>query len=208
LHGGPSGFDQIAFTPVPLDALQPGSDENTPGTLFTAAEISDLQSRFSGGAGALFRAISPDGDQGYPGALLVETLVGLLQPEGKPADGNEYTMGSVVIIYRAKLLVDEKASVLTPVNLTQHWGFNLDASLSKELDGNPDALSVKGYRLTIAADHTVAIDEHGLATGELTPTAGTAHVHENKQIGDKFPEAEGSGLGEGYGASLTQLHYR
>ena len=42
--------------------------------------------------------------------------MGLLQPEGKPADGPEYSMGSVVFIYRAKLLSE---NVVTPVNLTQ-----------------------------------------------------------------------------------------
>ena len=69
---------------------------------------------------AIFRLVSPDGDQGYPGTLLVEVLVGLLNPSQttitSPKD--EYALGSLFFVYRAKI-IDEGKKVVTPVNLTQ-----------------------------------------------------------------------------------------
>ncbi|KAI0317520.1 galactose mutarotase-like protein [Amylostereum chailletii] len=194
LHGGPVGFDAATFEAVPLDALTPSPEgtrlttESAPGALFTKSEVETLQSRFPQGAGALFRAISKDGDQGYPGTLLVEVAVGLLQPQapvaGAGAEGKEYHLGSVVFVYRAKLL-DE--GVVTPINLTQHWGFNLDASLKE----GSDSTSVKGHNLTIKASHTVDIDADLLPTGTLSATASTAHAHANKPIGDRYEEISG-----------------
>ncbi|KZV64229.1 galactose mutarotase-like protein [Peniophora sp. CONT] len=177
VHGGPSGFDQLVFTPT---------ESSPPGALFTAAEITELQARFPQNAGMHFRAISPDGDQGYPGALLVESIVGLLQPEGKPEEGKEPTAGSVVLVYRAALL---SKNVVTPVNLTQHWGFTLDASLTDKY--GPEALNIKGHRLTIQAPYICEVDATKMPTGKLISTEGTAHAHKNKVIADDFPAPGG-----------------
>lgn len=190
LHGGPKGFDQLVFEPVPLDAIVAGGEggvkrDSPPGVLFSAEEIKSLQSAFPQGAGALWRAISEDGDQGYPGALLVEVAVGLVQPQGKPAEGTkEYDMGGVVMVYRAALL-DEGEKVVTPVNLTQHWGFNLDASLK---DGE---VGVKGHNLKMDATHTAGVDALKLPKGENVSVEGTGHKHDGKKIGEGFPSEEG-----------------
>ncbi|VDC04201.1 unnamed protein product [Peniophora sp. CBMAI 1063] len=188
VHVGPSGFDQLVFAPTPLDALAsasgPLSENSLPGALFTAAEITELQARFPQSAGMHFRVISPDGDQGYPGALLVEAVVGLLQPQGKPV--REYSAGSVVLVYRAALLSKD---VVTPINLTQHWGFTLDASLADK--HGVEELNVKSHRLTIQAPYICEVDSTKMPTGKLISTDGTAHAHRNKVIGDNFPSPGG-----------------
>lgn len=124
---------------------------------------------------AIFRLVSEDGDQGYPGKLVTEAFVALIAPvvqkhqTGDPSDGGNlnYDLGSILLIYRSKLDENTKKTV-TPVNLTQvnrlygtdvrhkltvafqHWGFNLDASLR---DG-PESLSVKNHILTIKVSST------------------------------------------------------
>ncbi|KAH9885801.1 galactose mutarotase-like protein [Cubamyces lactineus] len=177
LHGGPKGFDAYPWEPLP----DPSAAE-----LFTPAEIATVQTRLP--TSIIFRRISEDGEEGYPGRLLIEALVGLAQPEGGPgqtADGKkEWNLGSVLLVYRAKLLDENK---VTPINLTQHWGFNLDASLQ---DG-PDSLSVKDHTISIKADHTIELNAEGLSTGTLLPVTGTHHAHAEKasgRIGERFPE--------------------
>jgi hypothetical protein len=76
---------------------------------------------------AVFRLVSADGDQGFPGKLVTEALVALIEPgdqdrkyrkPGDTAENEEYDLGSVAFIYRAKLEKGDK-EVVTPVNLTQ-----------------------------------------------------------------------------------------
>lgn len=109
LHGGIKGFDQYPWEPL----VDPSTAE-----LFTPAELATIQTRLP--TSIIFKRISEDGEEGYPGRLLIETLVGLAQPEGPAnptADGKkEWNLGSVLIVYRAKLLDEKK---VTPINLTQ-----------------------------------------------------------------------------------------
>ena len=107
LHGGPKGFDAVDWDPVlPSQA-----------TLFTDEEKNSMGSISSA---AVFRHTSEDGDQGYPGTLLTEVLVGLLNPgqSAPPGPRDEYSLGSIIVVYRAKLLDSGKKTV-TPINLTQ-----------------------------------------------------------------------------------------
>ncbi|KAI0351752.1 galactose mutarotase-like protein [Trametes cingulata] len=177
LHGGPKGFDAHPWEPL----VDPTTAE-----LFTPAELATIQTRLP--TSVIFRRISEDGEEGYPGRLLIEALVGLAQPEGAPnvtADGKkEWNLGSVLIVYRAKLLDEKK---VTPINLTQHWGFNLDASLQE----GEDTLTIKDHTISIKADHTIELNSEGLSTGSLLPVAGTHHAHAEKatgKIGERFPE--------------------
>jgi len=106
LHGGPVGFDY-----VPWKQLGAVSEA----TLFSPSELASLPD-----SSALFRLVSPDGDQGYPGALTVEALVSLVAPTDqsarapKPGESkqDEY-LGTFVYVFRAKVDKD-----VTPVNLT------------------------------------------------------------------------------------------
>lgn len=170
LHGGPIGFDSLPWTLLSADTLS---------TLFSKAELG----HFSGeenSSHAIFRLVSPSGDQGYPGELTIEVLISLLAPEPQVMEaGKEFNLGSLVYVYRAK--VNE---TVTPVNLTQHWGFNLEASM-KEWPGS----DVKNHNLNLKADRIVSRDSDSLHTGKYISVASAPeHNHSGKKIGDKYPE--------------------
>ncbi|KAJ7067434.1 galactose mutarotase-like domain-containing protein [Mycena amicta] len=176
LHGGPTGFDAVEWTP--LSAADPP-------TLFTPKELAHLPAE--AGSYAFFRLVSPDGDQGYPGTLVTEALIALVAPAEADSQTSEYDLGSVVLVYRAKLKLADGATakVVTPVNLTQHWGFNLDASQKDNQTGD-DALTVKTHNLTIKSTHIANRDSDSLSIGFL-PSPGTAHEHNATPIGEGYP---------------------
>ncbi|KAK7006229.1 galactose mutarotase-like protein [Favolaschia claudopus] len=187
LHGGPTGFDA-----VPWKLLTP----EDPPKLFNAKELSHIPQLASSppSSHAIFRLVSPDGDQGFPGKLIVEVLIAVVEPgdqeriyrkPGEVADNQEYDLGSVVFVYRAKLDEGSK-KLVTPINLTQHWGFNLEGS-QRESQSAAEPLSVKGHKLTIKSDKIVKRDSDSLATGFIA-SAGTPHEHSSKVIGEKYPE--------------------
>ena len=109
LHGGQVGFDEQPWEPIPVPP-NPGEVE-----LFSDKELNTITSEVA--TAAIFKYISEDGEQGYPGKLRVEALIGLLQPDSSHTfNSGELNLGSVLIIYRAKLLEEGK---VTPINLTQ-----------------------------------------------------------------------------------------
>ena len=107
LHGGPSGFDYKEWTPL-LDSNE--------ASLFSKSEVETIMGTMPMGSAVVFKRISEDGEEGFPGRLLVEVLVGLVQPSGPQTQQESLNLGSVVIVYRAKLLEEDK---VTPINLTQ-----------------------------------------------------------------------------------------
>ncbi|QRV89547.1 hypothetical protein RhiJN_17565 [Ceratobasidium sp. AG-Ba] len=167
LHGGPKGFDVAIWEHLPDGTA----------TLFSPAELKAL----APGSAAIFRHVSPDGDEGYPGKLTTEVLFAIVPPsKGTPAD----QLGSVLIVYRYKVEGPDGKPAVTAVNLTHHWGFNLDASYTQPGEATPD---VKSQLLTIRADSTLDLDEVGLATGKLLPTKGTPYEHNDTPVGQNFP---------------------
>ncbi|KAE9399481.1 galactose mutarotase-like protein [Gymnopus androsaceus JB14] len=180
LHGGPVGFDSLAWK-----LLTPES----PPSLFTEAELAHLPPLSPTTSYGIFRLVSPDGDQGYPNQLTTEVLIAVIPPAdqerkylapGQSAAGKEWDLGSILYVYRAK--VDKG---VTPVNLTQHWGFNLEASLKE----SEETLSVKNHNITMKADRIVARDADSLHTGEYIKVSdATEHLHEGQKIGDKYPK--------------------
>ncbi|KAF9260134.1 galactose mutarotase-like protein [Marasmius fiardii PR-910] len=177
LHGGPVGFDSLPWKIL--------SSEETP-SLFSRAELAHLPKSGLGSSYGFFQLESPDGDQGYPGKLLVEALIALVEPGEQErkyshspdgAVGQEYELGSIIYVYRAK--VDKG---VTPVNLTNHWGFNLDASLKE----GEETLSIREHTLSIKAKHIAELNGDSLFTG--FKDAPKEHVHDGKKIGDTHPD--------------------
>lgn len=171
LHGGLMGFDFAVWQRLSLENAK----------LFTPAEIRTIQNSSTSESPdntAIYAYTSEDEDQGYPGELYLETLVALLPP----APGEKGKVGSIVILYRARLANEG----VTPINLTQHWGFNLDASL-QEGESGKDKLSVKNHRLNIKASHTAELLPNSLPSGKYRPVGGSVHEHNDKLIKEGYP---------------------
>jgi aldose 1-epimerase len=98
-------------------------------------------------AGVVLSRVSPDGEQGFPGALRIEVAYTL-------NDANE-------------LRLDYKATADKPtvVAMTHHVYFNLAGN------GSGD---VYGQQLQLFADQYTLTDADQVPTGELAPVAGTA----------------------------------
>jgi len=172
LHGGPTGYDAVIWKVLPKDEVP---------QLFSKAELKRVRSLPEKSYG-LFRLSSQDGDQGYPGELLTEVLIALVSATDEGAIGK---LGHLVIVYRSKLNSPEKA--VTPVNLTQHWGFNLEASLG----GNPktEAASVKDHELIIRAEKIAKLGEYALPTADYSHVSSSPayDFQQPKSIGKEFP---------------------
>jgi aldose 1-epimerase len=119
LHGGTKGFDKVVWQPEEF--------------------------RNADGSGVVFRYISTDGEEGYPGTVKAQVTYTL-------TDNNEF-----IIDYAA---TTDKA---TPVNLTHHSYFNLTGATRDVLD----------HELTINADRYTPIDPTSIPTGEIAPVEDT-----------------------------------
>jgi aldose 1-epimerase len=120
LHGGGRGFDAALWRGEAMEA----DDE----------------------VGVRFHYRSPDGEEGYPGALEVSVSYRLDRS------------GSLRIDYRA---TTDRA---TPVNLAHHSYFNLNSG---------GAAPVLSHQVCIEADRYLEIDEEGIPTGRLLAVEGT-----------------------------------
>ena len=120
LHGGRTGYHQVLF---------------------------DVKEMVDGDVPSItFRHVSPDGDENYPGTLVVEV---------------QYTLtadNAVEITYRGET---DKKTVFNPTN---HAFFNLKA------DGSKDVCSTE---LKINATHTTEASDDLIPTGTLLPVEGT-----------------------------------
>ncbi|MBB3954437.1 aldose epimerase family protein [Novosphingobium sediminicola] len=121
LHGGAAGFDRHLWQVVSLSSGPQAS--------------------------VTLRRTSPDGEEGYPGALSVTAT---------------YTLddkGALSITYRAT------TDAPTIVNLTGHAYFNLG--------GEASGRSIMDHRIMIPANAYTPVDATLIPTGEIAPVAGT-----------------------------------
>jgi len=119
-----------------------------------------------------FRLTSPDGDQGYPGALAVEAVYSLSDDDALRVD------------LRAR---SERATV---VSLASHVYWNLR-------DGG--GTSILDHELTLEADEYLPVDAQGIPTGEIRPVRGTSFDFTRPApIGERIAEAERAALRGGY----------
>jgi aldose 1-epimerase len=121
LHGGPPAYSTRIWEVMPVAA--------------------------GDGATVTMRLVSPAGDQGFPGQVVIDATYSL-------NDDNEL-----------RLDFTARSDAATIINLTNHIYFNLN--------GN-STTSVYGQHLMLAADRIARKDEIGMPSGELLPVAGTA----------------------------------
>ncbi len=147
LHGGVRGFDKLRWQ----GSAAAGHDD----------------------ARVTFRLVSPDGDEGYPGALSVTVTYAL-------SNAN-----ALVIDYEAT------TTRATPVNLTNHAYFNL---------AGHDAGDIGAHVLSIDADAFTPLDASMIPTGEVAPVAGTPFDFRTpRPIGARIDAAhEQLRIGHGY----------
>ena len=139
LHGGRIGFDR---------------------RIWKASAFED-----SGSVGVAFELESPDGDEGYPGALSVRTTF-RLSPEG-----------TVGILYEAR------TDAPTIIGLTQHAYFNLAGN------GRGDVLD---HELRIDASRYLPVDGDLIPTGAMAPVEGSPFDFRSfKGVGRDIREAGG-----------------
>ncbi len=122
--------------------------------------VSRLGSTAEGGVEVHFSHVSPDGDQGFPGEVRVEA--------GFLLHGTRLTL-----IYRAT------TSAPTPINLTSHGYFNLEADNAPVLD----------HQLLLRAEAFLAVDVRRIPTEPL-PVAGTPfNFRQATALGDQIAVA-------------------
>ncbi|MCK4564998.1 MAG: galactose mutarotase, partial [Verrucomicrobia bacterium] len=118
---------------------------------------------------------SPDGDEGYPGTLKIETTYSLNDA------------GGLKIEYAAT--TDQK----TVINLTNHSYFNLAGGGS-----------VHGHVVQINADRYTVVDDDATPSGELRPVAGTKmDLLVPMPIGQNIAAVQGLGYDHNYCINQT-----
>lgn len=136
LHGGARGFDKRVWRAAPV-------------------------ARADGAPSVRFAYRSPDGEEGYPGAVDVSVTYTV-------AAGNAFTIESEAASDRA-----------TPFNLTHHSYFNLAGEGSGP---------VAGHELRIDADEVVPCDARMGLSGVRAPVAGTAaDFRRARRLGEALP---------------------
>ncbi|MBK1792074.1 galactose mutarotase [Persicirhabdus sediminis] len=120
-----------------------------------------------GATGVRFQLTSPDGDESYPGELIATADYWL-------TDDNQ-------------LIIEYSATTDAPTicNLVNHSYWNLSGQLDQ-----PE-VTIDDHQLEIPADHFIAVDSHGLSTGEAISVAGTAlDFRQPKLIGQDVDSQE------------------
>lgn len=130
----------------------------------------------SNGSALQFSYHSPDGDEGYPGNLDVKVTYTLTEDN------------CLNIEYEAR--TDQP----TPINLTNHSYWNLDASAS-----------ILDHELMLAADHFTPVDATLIPTGEIASVNGTPmDFTRSLPIGSRIHQLQGDPGGYDHNYVLTK----
>jgi hypothetical protein len=110
------GYDIRTWTPITRDQS----------ALFSSGNPSVESGK---GQDAIFQLRSPAGDQGFPEDMIIEAYVAVVGPTPDEAGDAAGVAGEVYYNLRAAIVPredDPKEARGTPINLTVHWGFNLE----------------------------------------------------------------------------------
>jgi aldose 1-epimerase len=142
LHGGVRGFDRCVWRAEPV----------------------------SRGEGAVvFQLVSPDGGEGYPGALEVRAT---------------YVLSETNVL---GLELEARCDRATVVNLTQHAYYHL---------GDGGASPVLGHELWLDSDRFLEVDPHGIPTGAVLPVeGGPLDFRTPRGVGERIQAAPGGRSG-------------
>ncbi len=139
LHGGTIGFNKRMWSGEPVETEE--------------------------GVGVVFTYTSPDGEEGYPGALSCSV---------------EYLLTNNDELRVSYEATTDKATI---VNLTHHGYFNLAGHTSD---------TILDHVLTINAENYTPVDDTFITTGEITPVEGTPYdFREPKAMGADIGQVEG-----------------
>ena len=111
--------------------------------------------------------LSPDGAEGYPGAVTARVTYSLPKPT------------------QLKIEYAARADAPTPLNLTNHTYWNL-------ADGG--ASSVLAHEIELAADFYTPVDDTSIPTGEVRALAGAMDLRRRGRVGRRIAEAD-QGMG-------------
>lgn len=112
---------------------------------------------------------------GAQSSVRIEARISILPPSAKaPIEDLGRSAGAVRMEYRARV-VESKDEVPTPINVTQHWAFNLSASSPAAREAEKG--TIDDHTLRFLPDQgktvqTLAVDERVIPTGELLPADG------------------------------------
>jgi aldose 1-epimerase len=178
LHGGPTGYDIRRWLPITRDQS----------ALFASGNPSVEPGK---GQEAIFQLRSPEGDQGFPEDVIIEAFVAVVGPNTDETGSSAAVAGEVYYNLRAAIVPGEDGSDKvrgTPINLTVHWGFNLEGGrdvlnhlLWLDVSPNLPSYGISPYASTLIfspgnskSDERLELDlESRLSTGKTVPVRGT-----------------------------------
>lgn len=121
--------------------------------------------------------LSPDGAEGYPGAVAARVTYSLPSPT------------------QLKIEYSATTDAPTPLNLTNHTYWNL-------ADGG--ASSVLAHEIELAADFYTPVDETSIPTGEIRALSGAMDLRQRGRVGRSIADAD-QGMGYDHNYVLRAL---